>query len=261
MKGVLIVMAIAIVALVVFPLVRPFFEKFLALDVRPSQIFVSNVTEYPEEGEPPAGSAPVSPVFVEPTPTPSPTPSVYQQKAEDLLDQYGNLFSSGSSSCGLDAGPLQNLQDAAAGRAPQVCGPTVPCTCRPGGTSGQVTLSERLIDALTSLSRQFGNRITVTSLTGGIHGANSGHYNGTAADIIYNSGGATQWNDLLAKVWAAGATRAVCEAKINGKSVYLNDCNFINTGCYTPSSGGNVCGTFTNIHIHAVFPAGRILEE
>jgi hypothetical protein len=159
----------------------------------------------------------------------------------------------------LNAGPLQNLEDASAGRLPEVCGPSIPCTCRPGGTSGKVTLSERLIDALTSLGRQFGNHIAFTSLTGGIHGANSGHYNGTAVDITYNSGGAKQWNELLSQIWSAGATRAVCEAKINGKSVYLNSCDFINTHCYT-SAGKEVCGEFTNIHIHAVFPATRTFE-
>ena len=261
-KGTLIIIGLALVGLVILPLAGPFFEKLLSVGIKPSQVFVVSVTEYEDEGEPPVETITtpppeddsIIPVFI----------SSLQAGAQRLIDLSPPL-ESGSISCFREdpesapkAGALENIRDVANGLLPYICSPD--CTCKRGGSNNQITLSEWLVSAMISLTEHYGNRISFTSLTGGIHGVNSGHYAGLSLDVIYENGGPAEWNDLLSAVHSAGAARPVCEAKIGGKIIYPTNCDFLLDGCYSQNNVktcANKISDFTNIHIHATFPSTR----
>jgi hypothetical protein len=268
-KGVLIIIGLALVGLVILPLAGPFFEKLLSVGIKPSQVFVLNVTdyntEYMEEGssweefavtEPVVLSSPENPVTLPPEESPA---SFYlKATANKILGLSSITLESGSSSCSDSrAGALENIRDVTEGKLPYVCS-SGPCVCKRGGNTGKITLSQHLLDGIAYLANYYGSKISFTSLTGGIHGTNSNHYNGTAVDIIYKSGGAVEWNKLKSTVSLAGAISVICEAMLDGITpLYLKNCDFIEDGCYDNRTACVDRGRISNIHIHAVFPSTR----
>lgn len=149
----------------------------------------------------------------------------------------GNINLASSGDCKSPSGtvsPRKNIEDVAAGKRMAACyaGPRCAAEGERGCVDDAVRPSETMLKAIWAVGQSY--RFTITSMSGGPHGANSAHYKGQAIDI---SPATQALMDAFTKEGAAapnGQRASMCE---NTRGV--------NVGC-AQGSGAD--------HIHLVFP-------
>jgi len=184
---------------------------------------------------------------IAPTPsTPSSTtPSSTQALPENLKQAASALIASGASlsgngDCGYNSSAVAIVNDMSNGNYPLVCSPS--CSCAAGGTSGTIAPTLSLLQALTTVwgNRPNGSTFSITSLTGGKHSTNSGHYSGHAVDVVPGGSDAASWDQYVQLFYGQGGT-PYCECNGN----LYSDCQ--NSQCFP--GGKKVSGT----HLHIAF--------
>lgn len=159
--------------------------------------------------------------FVPEIPPPGilPTTAGLRDSANQLINKIGiNNFSS-NATCGGNNHARQNIQDISAGRVPSVCSNSCPrdgSGCRPGGSSGSITVDKKILDGLIGLSNR-GINFVVTSLTTGSHKTSSKHYTGRAVDIAVSPESPLVWIEARTYLNSLGGS-AICEDQ-NGRDV------------------------------------------
>ncbi|MEI6479548.1 MAG: pilin [bacterium] len=157
---------------------------------------------------------------------------------KDLANQLGSptstvKFSTDNSCNPPDSAAKNILYSMQNGTVPFVCSAgcqTNKTECTKNGAYPEASL----LRAIIALQNSKTTVSTVTSLTGGDHSANSGHYQGTAFDLSVGSGNTDDWNNVMKILNTSGVT-AYCEYQGPGE-----DKAKLHTKCATGISGGHL---------------------
>lgn len=143
------------------------------------------------------------------------------QLAKDFL-ALGPRLTAGScdKESGLGTGSSQIINAVINGTVPAVCNwkdQDKSCSaCALGGPGGKTTVCPSVLKALVATQTGVKNNtiqgFTVTSITGGLHGANSGHYQGRKIDVVPFSKDIAQWKKI-GEEFAKNGGSVFCEAE------------------------------------------------
>ncbi len=202
-------------------------------------------------------------------PPPGPSGNLTDLAAAILANTSGNITLDTRADWGAPFHARQNIVDMSQGLFPAVCTPrgSPPPGCITGGVSGTVTVNPAILSNLLDLA-QSGTRFMITSLTTGMHSANSDHYRGEAVDIAPAGTAGPAWfspRDYLNRI---GGT-AFCESPSGVKLPTCGGADHIHwtlpygavgvsvaglcTGSICADTGRNVCG--------AVMPSDGCFES
>ncbi len=142
------------------------------------------------------------------------------QLAKDFLALNPRLQTgSCDSKSGLGTGSSQIINAVANGKVPAVCnwkGEDKDCSaCVLGGPGGKTTVCPAVLNGLVAVQTGVKNNtvpgFTLTSITGGLHNENSGHYQGRKIDVVPFSKDITQWK-MIGNEFAKNGGSVSCEA-------------------------------------------------